>query len=332
MPDISKHFFISLYIISFFLGIVLLTLNQIYIARTNDTLHKKLQYYNWTFWAHIMINFIYFYGLYFWSAWEIKHYILLVVNGGYVIFVFFALYMLQGFAGINIPHYKKILISASAFYVGIFFLVYEDAKVFAQNLIWNKTLILFLACVCFLVISIVFCCIVLWLKWMRQKIKLRKDFLIPVFCTALIAYAIFNAYVDISFCFFRERTSLWGINVYNLTIIFYLILNIASIPLLYRREPFINAIAGKLEEPILGNEAAKIVSTTTIAEFAKKFHLTFREIEIVELICHGKSNPDISQFLFISNNTVKHLVNNIYKKTGVKNRYELISQLKSIRN
>jgi DNA-binding CsgD family transcriptional regulator len=332
MPDISKHFFISLYIVSFFLGIVLLTLNQIYIVRTKDVLYKKLQYYNWTFWAHIMINFIYFYGLYFWSAWEIKHYILLVLNTGYVVFIFFTFYMLQGFSGINIPRWKTILISSSAFYVGIFFLFYEDAKVFAQDLIWDKTLIVFLICVCVLGFSILFCCIVLVLKWVRQKAKLRNDLLIPVFCVALMAYSVFNAYVDISFCFFKERTSVWGINVYNLSIIFYLILNIASIPLLYRREPFINAIAGNNSESALEAGSATLVSKSTISEFAQKFHLTFREAEIIELVCRGKSNPDISQILFISNNTVKHHVNSIFKKTGVKNRYELISQLKSIQH
>lgn len=57
----------------------------------------------------------------------------------------------------------------------------------------------------------------------------------------------------------------------------------------------------------------------------EQFSLTKREREIAELILQGNSNPDIAKTLYISENTVKRHVNNIYQKTGVKNRYELIA-------
>lgn len=56
-----------------------------------------------------------------------------------------------------------------------------------------------------------------------------------------------------------------------------------------------------------------------------KYKLTQREIEIVELIADGLSNQDIAEKLFISVNTARNHIYNIYKKMGIKNRYELIN-------
>ena len=57
----------------------------------------------------------------------------------------------------------------------------------------------------------------------------------------------------------------------------------------------------------------------------KKFQITMREQEIISLICAGKSNRDIEDVLFISLQTVKNNIYNIFKKLKVKNRVELIN-------
>lgn len=61
--------------------------------------------------------------------------------------------------------------------------------------------------------------------------------------------------------------------------------------------------------------------------FSKKYGITERELEIVQHIAHGCSNPEISDKLYISPNTVKNHIYNIYRKIDIKNRYELISIL-----
>ncbi|AZV58544.1 response regulator transcription factor [Clostridium sp. AWRP] len=53
--------------------------------------------------------------------------------------------------------------------------------------------------------------------------------------------------------------------------------------------------------------------------------LTNREKEIADYICMGLSNKEIGEKLFISANTVKNHVYNIYKKVNVKNKVELIN-------
>lgn len=68
-------------------------------------------------------------------------------------------------------------------------------------------------------------------------------------------------------------------------------------------------------------------------EFLKKYGVTERELEIIDLIVEGKSNNDIGKQLFISVNTVRNHIYNIYKKVGIKNRYELINKVtKSMEN
>lgn len=51
-------------------------------------------------------------------------------------------------------------------------------------------------------------------------------------------------------------------------------------------------------------------------------NLSDREIEILQLLGQGKTNKEIAQELFISINTVKVHINNVYKKLGVSSRTE----------
>lgn len=55
--------------------------------------------------------------------------------------------------------------------------------------------------------------------------------------------------------------------------------------------------------------------------------MTAREKEVLEQACLGLNNPDIALALSISEITVKRHMNNIFQKTDVKNRYELISKV-----
>ncbi len=65
------------------------------------------------------------------------------------------------------------------------------------------------------------------------------------------------------------------------------------------------------------------------AELESKFkvHLTDREMEILALICEGKNNGQISNKIYLSINTVKFHIKNIYDKLHVSNRTQLILAL-----
>jgi LuxR family maltose regulon positive regulatory protein len=55
--------------------------------------------------------------------------------------------------------------------------------------------------------------------------------------------------------------------------------------------------------------------------------LTPRELEIMDLICKGHSNPEIASHLVVTLNTVKKHTSNIYGKLGVSSRTQAIARV-----
>ena len=66
-----------------------------------------------------------------------------------------------------------------------------------------------------------------------------------------------------------------------------------------------------------------------LGQFVKKYGISKRETEIIQLICKGKSNQDISDSLYISLQTVKDHIHRIFLKTGVKNRVQLTNLIRT---
>ena len=61
--------------------------------------------------------------------------------------------------------------------------------------------------------------------------------------------------------------------------------------------------------------------------FLKDNNLTQRQLEIVKLVMEGKTNEEIALRLFISMNTVKTHLNNIYRELNVNSRFALYTKL-----
>jgi len=64
-----------------------------------------------------------------------------------------------------------------------------------------------------------------------------------------------------------------------------------------------------------------------------EFSLTPRELEVVELVCAGRTNGELGESLSISLATVKSHLSNIFQKLGVRNRAALVQRtLGSVRH
>ena len=331
MLDFSKHFFILIYLVAFLQGVILLTLNQIYIVKTQDMSFKKLQFYNWAFWGHIAVNFIYFYTLYFLN-WNPRNFILFSVNISLVVFVLSAVITVRGFGMVLSKTNQYFLIATGIIYPIGYLFTYKASIKYLQDSFRLGSMFLLLFCEIIFLCAIMVCCFQLFRQWMKDETYKQQKWLILFFIVGISSYAIFNFYVDICFSFFSEKTLVWGINIYNLTILFYITFNIVLLLLLYKKESFFSTVLGRAGDVSADGDASvglKELSVTPVNGFtAGQYPLSKRETEVLALICQGKSNPDISRLLFISNNTVKHHVNNIFKKTGVKNRYELLCVIK----
>lgn len=77
----------------------------------------------------------------------------------------------------------------------------------------------------------------------------------------------------------------------------------------------------------LGRPAAPAAERRWSEDQRKAFGISEREAEVVDLLGRGLTNKDIAEKLFISPGTVKNHIYNIYQKTGVQTRVELLNLL-----
>jgi DNA-binding NarL/FixJ family response regulator len=81
-----------------------------------------------------------------------------------------------------------------------------------------------------------------------------------------------------------------------------------------------NAISRKMINSVLNEFSHSIYSNQGPHKILTK--LSRREIEVLREIESGATNLEIAQRLFLSENTVKHHIRNIFEKLGVENRRE----------
>ena len=73
---------------------------------------------------------------------------------------------------------------------------------------------------------------------------------------------------------------------------------------------------------IKNNEEAQI---NRLKEVSEKYFLSHREIEVLAEIIDGRTNTEISENLSVSLSTIKKHVYNIFNKTGVGSRTQLMN-------
>lgn len=83
-----------------------------------------------------------------------------------------------------------------------------------------------------------------------------------------------------------------------------------------------------LEKRLADDEETTVNNRKNVSYLLKStYRMTSREVEIIRHVFHGKSNKEVAQELFITENTVKKHLNHIYEKVNVSNRSQLIQFL-----
>ena len=68
----------------------------------------------------------------------------------------------------------------------------------------------------------------------------------------------------------------------------------------------------------------EVKTSSKLEMFMSNYEITVRELDVIKLICNGKTNKEIADQLFISISTVKDHNYNIYQKLSIKNRTQLM--------
>ncbi len=75
------------------------------------------------------------------------------------------------------------------------------------------------------------------------------------------------------------------------------------------------------------NKLRRVEKREPIEVLREEYDLTKRELELSRMVATGLTNKEIADKIFLSPRTVEKHLNNVYKKTGFKNKVELVNFL-----
>ncbi len=136
----------------------------------------------------------------------------------------------------------------------------------------------------------------------RRLIQLLSLFLFLVFTASLLldAFQIFEVVTLEQYLLYKSA-----------------VLHVLNLVSLVKLKGFIKTI--------FPQETSPVGTDVFMEHLFQKYKLTQREQEVVRLVCSGKSSKDIENELFLSPHTIKEYIYRIYKKTGVKNRVQMVN-------
>jgi DNA-binding CsgD family transcriptional regulator len=187
----------------------------------------------------------------------------------------------------------------------------------------------------FVMLDILFCLLsmlVVVIYVIRGQIQVESrlsGFYIYAVSMALMVYAVwqFMHYIELFSGLSTPRA--WELNPLNATAFFLFFSNFVTLIYVYHND-FASLFLSEGE----GAQAAQTAQAAVepeqppmLANIVSECNLTPREIEVMEYVFKGFNNAEIADELYISQNTVKHHIYNLFKKLSVTSRVELICLL-----
>lgn len=105
---------------------------------------------------------------------------------------------------------------------------------------------------------------------------------------------------------------------------------VMAIRTVHKGESFIYPTLAKKLFGEINRQHERNLEAVKVMERSKEERLSYREIEVLEMVCKGLSNQEVAKQLFLSEKTVKNHLTSIFRKIGVSDRTQAV--LYAIRN
>lgn len=319
MHGVLKHLGLFFGIIAFFSGVAVITMNRILCVKKENRFHKLLKRYHIAFFAYILTIFAFYYVMEFVAD---EPAVLAISLAGNITLAYLCVVyarMIEFLNGRENSIGYRILIVANILYVLGWIIIdvlirhnilgYINTKI-GRVYVWGVELIVFAALMFFVAE-----------QWKGHKKEKWFYFFLIVFVAEYIWEIMYDLGIGEPFFLFTHAA-----RPFNIIFLVYLMVNVVMMGEYWKN-------LTEKEEVQEQNPAEKLVSeqkeVQTMSdpweEKMKRYSLTAREREILRLVLEGKSNQEIAELLYISDNTVKHHITNIYKKTEVSRRMQLVA-------
>lgn len=165
--------------------------------------------------------------------------------------------------------------------------------------------------------------------WKNISISMTRRYILAV-SIALSLLDLSQILIDYGLYLGSFGISAWALEMFDSTGPIFIFINLANLIFVFKADftPIYISSVGRetLKEPesVQEGRAALLLDIT-----AEKYRLTHREREIMGFVYEGFSNPDIAAELYISRNTVKIHIRNIFEKLGISTRIEVIHLVNS---
>jgi Response regulator containing a CheY-like receiver domain and an HTH DNA-binding domain len=214
-------------------------------------------------------------------------------------------------------------------------LCYIVIWLFATSYIWdvNFHIVSRSGRILFILLDLLFCLLsvsVVAVYAIRGQIKMKDrlfSFYIFSVSTVLVIYAgwEFANYIRLFAGISIPQVSV--LHPFNATAFFLFFTNVFTLVYVYRKDFSESYFAENSVQVVSESFETRKDPNALSEDIAVEHNLTPREKEVMDFVFKGFNNAEIADELFISQNTVKHHIYNLFKKLNVSNRVELICLL-----
>ncbi len=306
-----KHIIILIHIVTLSVGFGAMLLFFIIYIKNKTELLRRYMVFLLLFTIYLIINFFNVYNLTVINNPGPGIYI--ITNTFYFIWFVFFIYQIPLFIheliGVRMSKPENYLFLGMSVLTIILLVLPFAVKAGGREILDMMRFELKFVCYAMFLIAFLNTILLIWVYRRRIQHEINRKILKTILLICLIFLPAFIA--DLFVEKFRMTLQVLNYGI-DFEIIFYLVWNVISI--VYIIQYLITKIT--------------VVPSVRLSEdFVRKYSISAKEKEIISLIVKGYNNKLIADCLFISSQTVKNHIYNIYQKASVNSRAELVSLL-----